>query len=255
MRRYILLCSCIFFSLGSASAQGSTIRTSSLLLTQEKFGWRVSFSDSVASKYSLCSGDLLTTIDSRRTNKMGPLAVMAAFNAAFVRSVPIIARRGAQQVRINLWRGDGSAPAPKKDMRNTFVSGSNQAPDFTLPTLRNVQTKLSAQRGRWVLLSFLNRLAQTYPQKLTVLALAVSDSRDKLGAFAAKMHPVYTILDAGLLKGQPALAYGVGSPSGGGSVPVNVLIRPDGTIAYVQGGYEAPSPLEKQVSDIINTKR
>jgi thiol-disulfide isomerase/thioredoxin len=245
------------------------VRTSSLLLTQEKLGWRVSFSDDAASKYLLHGGDLLTRIDSERADKMGPLAVTAAFNAAFVRPVPISARRGGEQIRINLWRDDGPAPAMKAGMRNSFVSVSNQAPDFTVPSLGNVPSRLFAQRGKWVLLSFwatwcapcqeeapiLSRLAQKYPQKLAVLALAVSDSRDKLNAFAAKLHPAYTILDAGQLKGQPALSYGVGSPSGGGSVPVNILIRPNGTIAYVQGGYEAPSPLERQVTDLLDTKR
>jgi hypothetical protein len=38
-------------------------------------------------------------------------------------------------------------------------------------------------------------------------------------------------------------------------VPVNVLVDPNGTIAYVQGGYEAPSPLEKQVRDLVGAKR
>ena len=53
----------------------------------------------------------------------------------------------------------------------------------------------------------LNRLAKTYPRQLTVLALAVKDSREKLNAFSAKLHPAYTILDAGPLTGQPALAW------------------------------------------------
>lgn len=81
----------------------------------------------------------------------------------------------------------------------------------------------------------LNQLAKAYPQKLTVLALAVNDSRVAVGRFAAKVHPSYTILDAGHLSAEPALAYGVGNPSGGGSVPVNALMGTDGAIAYVQG--------------------
>jgi len=100
----------------------------------------------------------------------------------------------------------------------------------------------------------LNRLAKAYPEQLTVLAPAVKDSREAIKTFAAKPNLAYIIFDAGPLSGEPALAYGVGNPSGGGSVPVNVLVRPDGTIAYVQGGYEDPSPLEKQVHDIISSK-
>jgi cytochrome c biogenesis protein CcmG/thiol:disulfide interchange protein DsbE len=74
------------------------------------------------------------------------------------------------------------------------VSAAQEAPDFTLPTLNNVPVKLASQRGKWVLVSFwatwcapcqeeakiLNRLSQTYPQQLTVLALAVNDSRKNM---------------------------------------------------------------------------
>ena len=267
MRRLFLICSC-FLLVHVASAQGSKVRITSLVLTHEKTGWRVDFPGGAKSEYFLQEGDLLTKIDSRNAATVGPLAIMAAFNASFDRSVPLTVHRGAQKVEINLWRSDGPAPVPTLGAKQEYVSVSERAPDFALPSLTDIQTRLSAQRGKWVLISFwatwcgpcqqeaeiLNRLAKTYPQQLTVLALAVKDSREKLNAFSAKLHPAYTILDAGPLTGQPALSYGVGKPTGGGSVPVNVLVRPDGTIAYVQGGYEEPSPLEKQVSDFITAK-
>jgi hypothetical protein len=69
-----------------------------------------------------------------------------------------------------------------------------------------------------------------------------------------KVKPLYGILDAGPLDAQPALSYGVGYPKGGGNVLVNVLVQPDGRIAYVQGGYETPSPLEQQVAGAIAGK-
>lgn len=148
------------------------------------------------------------------------------------------------------------------------MSAAQKAPDFTLPTLNGVPVRLASQRGKWILISFwatwcapcqeeakiLNRLMRAYPQQLTVLALAVKDSRENLNGFAEKTKPLYTILDAGALNAKPALAYGVGTRSGGGHLPVNVLVQPDGRIAYAQGGYEAPSPLEKQVSDAIAGK-
>jgi hypothetical protein len=71
-----------------------------------------------------------------------------------------------------------------------------------------------------------------------VLALALQDSRKNLNEFAAKVTPLHTILDAGLLDAHPALSYGVGNPKGSSNVPVNVLLQPDGRIANVQGGYE-----------------
>ena len=268
MRRFLLICCLCLLSVHFASAQGSKVRITSLVLTHEKAGWRADFPDGAKSKYALQNGDLLTNIDGKNAGMVGPLAVTAAFNASFDRSVPLTVRRGAQQVQINLWRSDGPAPSPKPGAKQAYVSVSEKAPDFALPTLTDIPTRLSAQRGKWVLISFwatwcgpcqqeaeiLNRLAKTYPQQLTVLALAVKDTREKLNAFSAKIHPAYTILDAGPLTGKLALSYGVGSPTGGGSVPVNILVRPDGTIAYVQGGYEAPSPLEKQVSDFITAK-
>lgn len=97
----------------------------------------------------------------------------------------------------------------------------------------------------------LSKLAQAYPQQLQVLAVAVQDDHKKLEAFAARVKPAYTILESGDLKSTLALSYGVNNGMGSATVPYSVLVRPDGTIAYVQGGYEAPSPLEKQISDFI----
>ena len=267
MRRFPFLYCCLLFFCTSACAQGSKVRIASVLLTQEKSGWRVDFPDSTAKKYALQTGDLLTAIGAKNASNMGPLAIAAAFNAAFIRAVPLTLERGGGVQKINLWRGDGTPPPPKP-VPQSLVSAAEEAPDFTLPTLSNVSVRLSSQRGRWVLLSFwatwcapcneeallLNRLAKAYPQRLTVLALAVKDTRRNLNAFARRLRPAYTILDAGPFRSQLALAYGVGTLSEGGSVPVNVLVRPDGTIAYVQFGYKAPSHLEEEVIDAVGGK-
>jgi thiol-disulfide isomerase/thioredoxin len=230
-------------------------------------GWRVDFPDGAAGEYSLQTGDLLTEFDGNNAGRMGPLAVLRAFNDAFSRLVQLTIRRGSRLQKINLWRDDGPVPATRPPEKS-FVSTAQEAPDFTLPTLTDVHVTLASQRGKWVLISFwatwcvpcreeaevLNRLAQANSQELTVLALAVNDSRENISEFVARVKPYYTILDAGRLNAQPALSYGVGTPTGGGSVPVNVLVRPDGGIAYVQGGYVASSPLEKQVRGAISAK-
>lgn len=177
--------------------------------------------------------------------------------------------RAGKTIDMPLWRGDGAAPPMKAVQRDLAVSSSMKAPAFTLRTLDGKLESLSANRGKWVLVSFwatwctpcqaeapiLSQLVKENSGRLAVLAVAVNDKQDKLNAFANRLHPAYTIVDGGLLTGQPALAYGVGRPGGGGSVPVNILVRPDGTIAYVEGGFEAPSPLGDDVNGYLMAKR
>jgi peroxiredoxin len=265
MRRISFLFLCLLLCSVSGLAQSAKVRIDKLLLTREVAGWRVEFPDGAAGEYSLQPGDLLTKFDASDAGRVGPLAVARAFNDAFSRAVQLTIRRGSKLQEITLWRSDEPAPSPTPALEKSFAATEEKAPDFTLPSLNGALVKLSSLRGKWVLISFwatwctpcqeeaeiLNQLARAYPQKLSVLALAVKDSRENLAAFSARIRPAYTILDAGALNGQPALSYGVGIPSGGGSVPVNVLVRPNGKIAYVQGGYVAPSPLEKQVGEAL----
>lgn len=251
------------FALGfEATAQ--TVRMAPLLLTKERGGWRASFSKGNG-EWSLQTDDLVTTIDGTTAATMGPLTVLYVFNTAFSRSIPVSVERRGHAAKILVWRGDGPAPSAKPIQANGLVAATQQAPGFTLPALDGTKISPRSQRGKWILVSFwatwcapcqeeaaiLNQLAQEHPKDLKVLAVAVNDHRDKLDAFILKTHPTYTILDGGSLQDQPALAYGVGNPKGGGSVPVNVLVRPNGKIAYVEGGYQAPSPLKEEVTELI----
>lgn len=110
MRRIAYFCCCLLLFHVSAFAQSSKVRVSSLLLTQEKNGWRVDFPDGEASKYSLQSGDLLISINARTANHMGPLAVLAAFNEGLSRVVPLRVQRGTEFNRVSLWRSDEPPP-------------------------------------------------------------------------------------------------------------------------------------------------
>ena len=256
----------VFLFLTGVMAAAQTVRMTPLVLTKEQGGWRASFSNGTNARWSLQNGDLVTAINGTAAGEIGPLAVMYVFNSAFSRPVPVSVDRRSKRANILVWRGDGPAPVAKTVPPNQSVAVTQRAPDFTLPELDGTRINLNSQRGKWVLLSFwatwcvpcqeeakvLNQLARDHPHDLKVLAVAVNDHRDQLDAFVAKIHPTYTILDGGSLQGETALAYGVGNPNGGGSVPVNVLVRPNGTIAYVEGGYQEPSPLGEDVTEIMS---
>src|SRR5271169_6297216 len=121
MRRTVYFSCCLLLSCVSVLAQNSKVRVSSLLLTQEKTGWRVDFPDGAASKYSLQTGDLLIAIDSRNADHMGPLAMLGAFNAAFHRAVPLTVQRDTQLNKISLWRSDGPPPSTSTKQEKDFV--------------------------------------------------------------------------------------------------------------------------------------
>src|ERR1700733_14486944 len=149
MRPIGLLYCCLLISVSVALGQESIVQITSLRLTHEKAGWRVDFPGGGVGKYGLQGNDLLIQIDGNDAGGFGPLAVMAVFNSAFNRTVPIVAARNRQQIKINLWRGDGASPELEVDAPKSLVSASSKAPDFTLPTLNDVPVRLASQRGKW----------------------------------------------------------------------------------------------------------
>lgn len=66
------------------------VQFSTVLLTQEKSGWRVALLDHAAGKYGLTSGDLLARVDGHDAATLGPLAMAEFMDSAFVRAFPII---------------------------------------------------------------------------------------------------------------------------------------------------------------------
>jgi peroxiredoxin len=265
MRRIAIALLALSFSSLAASGQPSKVGDGFMLLTQEPDGWHVDNVNRKALKNLLEPDDVISRIDARDAGSLGPLAVRLIYGSAFERTIPLQVQRGGRSQKVDLWLSDGPAPPDKPDPATLKdVSLAEAAPDFALPALDGSTTRLSALKGKWVLVSFwatwcgpcmqeepiFNRLADDYKAKLTILALALKETHASLESFSAKYKPHYTILDAGSLKGPVALAYGVTRP-GASSVPISVLVRPDGTIAYVHGGYEAPSPLEARIRDAI----
>jgi peroxiredoxin len=266
VRRVLVLCVFLLTAGWAATAQqGTKVQFSTVLLTQEKNGWQVELLDHVSSKYGLLSGDLLVSVDGNDASTFGPLVMTAFMNNASVRAFPITVVRGGYRRELILYRSEGEVPAPKTLAKKSLVARGAEAPELNLPSLQGKTVILKDYRGKWVLLNFwatwclpcqeespiLSKLALAYPQQLQVLAIAVQDDHKNLETFAARMKPAYTILESGDLKSAVALSYGVNNGMGSATVPFSVLVRPDGTVAYVQGGYESPSPLEKQVRDFI----
>jgi len=97
----------------------------------------------------------------------------------------------------------------------------------------------------------LDRLAAIDPARLRVLALDVQDKPEAVAAFSRENRPLYTVLEAGRMNAPVPLQYGIGNPPGGGSVPVSILLAPDGSVAYAQGGFWTPSPLETTVRSLV----
>ncbi|MGA3090126.1 MAG: TlpA disulfide reductase family protein [Terriglobales bacterium] len=253
------------FAQGTAKVQFSTV-----LLTREQAGWRVAISDPASSRYGLMSGDLLVWVDGNDASTLGPLAMTAFMNNALLRAFPVTIVRGDQRTELILYRSEGKVPATEKLTKKSSVATGAEAPDFSLPSLQGGKSiSLKDYRGKWVLLNFwatwcapcqaespiLSRLARAYPQQLQVLAVAMQVEHKDLVEFADHKKTAYTILESSDLKSAIALSYGVNNGMGSSTLPINVLIRPDGTVAYVQGGYETPSPLEKQVSDALSQGR
>lgn len=263
MRRLTILC--LLTLSANLFGQRVTMRVTTLTLTKEAKGWRAAFPAGNPGKYNLQTGDLITRIAETDASGAGPLLMLAEFNAAFDRAIPMSFTRGGTHLRSVIWRGDGAAPSAHASTPIPAVSRSAKAPGFSLPNLAGQKVQLAQFRGKWLLINFwatwcapckeesviLNRLAKRFPDKLTILAVDVGDQPDKIAAFSQHNPPAYTILDGGSLQSTVSLRYGVGHPGGGGSVPLNVLVAPEGSIAYVEGGFEAPSPLEGEIASFV----
>jgi thiol-disulfide isomerase/thioredoxin len=266
MRRIISSLAALMLVSHAAVAASSKVGDAFMLLSREARGWRVESVAVGATGKILKRNDLILRIDGRDAAGLGPLALRLEFAAASDTAMPALLERDGKMLPFVLWLADGAPPPQRTDPTATKdVSSSELAPDFALPSLAGSVASLWALRGKWVVVSFwatwcapcmleepvLDRLAKAYRGRLVVLALALKETHASLEAFTKKFAPAYTVVDAGSLKGPIPRMYGVTRP-GASTVPVNVLVRPDGTIAYVQSGYQEPSPLEARVREALD---
>ncbi|MCL4239812.1 MAG: TlpA family protein disulfide reductase [Dehalococcoidia bacterium] len=117
------------------------------------------------------------------------------------------------------------------------------APDFLLASTDGSEERLSAYRGKWVLLNFwaswcgpcrqetphLQRLQARRPDTLVVLGVNQQESRDTAAEFVEEYQLTYPIaLD---LSGEVSTAYRVGR-----GLPVSMLVDPTGVIRELRIG-------------------
>jgi thiol-disulfide isomerase/thioredoxin len=198
-------------------------------------------------------------IGGANAGRIGPLALIRLFNRAFSAPLQLSLLRNGRTIPITWYR---SADAP--DATTTFpplgASLAFQAPAFVFRSTDGLLVSLGKQRGHWVLVNFwgtwctpcrveapiLSRLQHDYPDRLTVVGLALNDTPADLQRYIETVHPGYSLVNVGSLNSSVAVRYGVSEPVHGGSLPVSVLIRPDGQVAYVQGG-GTDVPLEAEI--------
>jgi thiol-disulfide isomerase/thioredoxin len=258
------LVACSNSGFGAHMRPPPTVRNSDITLAYRR-GWIVRAVKSIPGM-TLREGDQLLAIDGKPATQMSPLEISWLVNQTFISPVQAQVSRGGERTTASIFRGD--QPSPRRPTR-LRIAAATQVPDFALRTLNgNHQVTLRSLRGRWVLLNFwgtycapcrieapiLSRLARVEARRLTVLGLDVNDTPATAKAFLATNPRSYPMLDAGMLKDRLAVSYGVGNPDGGGSIPVSVLIAPDGAVAYVQGGFWEPSPLESEVHSYLDSR-
>jgi peroxiredoxin len=255
---------CSNTSFGAHMRPPPTVRNSDVILAYQR-GWIVRAVKPLRGM-TLREGDQLLAIDGKPAREMSPLEMSWLLNQTFDSPIQVKVSRAGKPTPAVIFRGNQPSPGKPIHVR---IAAARQAPEFVLRTLNgNRQITLRSLRGRWVLLNFwgtycapckieapiLSRLARVEAHRLSVLGLDVNDTPATATAFLAKNPRTYPILDAGMLKDRLAVSYGVGNPQGGGSVPVSILIAPDGKVAYVQGGFWQPSPLEAEVHSYVDSR-
>jgi len=134
------------------------------------------------------------------------------------------------------------------------VEDRHQAIDSETPEIRVADTREVGCRNAGAPMS------RAHAQAFPIERLDDFGGKDRLDM---SNHQGTSLLCRGVVGGEICpnawvLAYwnAIGANNGMGSatLPYSVLVRPDGTIAYVQSGREVPSPLEQQVRDAITEK-
>jgi len=247
----------LFAHLGQAQIVTKSVDTASIDLgwvaaVQQARGWQVVTAPDPPSSYKgtrhLQIEDVLLKIDGYDVSRLGPLAVARILEDVPFRTVPVILERNGKTVEVQLF-GEGVVTGGTiKTTPSYSPYGLQQrddaAPQFSLFDLQGRQHTAAFYQGKWVLLNVwgtwcsgcleeipaLNYLSTNYSTRVIVLSVDINDEPATLERFLTQ-HPLsYPVLLGGSFEDSFAQSYNVHL------APTNVVIAPNGNIAFVGRG-------------------
>ncbi len=204
-----------------------------------------------AEQAGLQKGDELIAVDGQEVANLPIRETIDLLVVAHAAPVRLRVRRGTLTFDVDISR------VPTRRLYAPLQSAVHRrrgqpAPVFSLPDSQGDMVSLEQFRGPWVLLNFwatwcgpcrleiplLKKWATDFAGKLVVLGLNVEDNADALQDFLSDTPLPYRVLIAGQFQDKVSQAYNVRS------IPLNVIVAPDGTVAYLEVGFLPLSPLE-----------
>ena len=229
-------------------AQQRTVRFGRGELVFERKGWRLHLDPGEKQFGGLLDDDLIQVIGGIPSSRVGPPAVMSIVASAAPQSVSLTVMRGDNPVKFTFWSGKRPNPTPKPI--SPTVSRSFNAPEFSLKSPDGKTVSLSDNRKSWTVVNFwgtwcgpcivelpeMESIARSRTPRINVVGLAVMDEDSDIRSFLRK-HPLpYPVAKAGNKSSSLLRRYGLLVPGGRLGVPVTVILRPGGEIAYMQAG-------------------
>ncbi len=242
------------------SAMGATFRsvedTGRILITEVLPG-------SPAERAGLKSDDELLAVGDNAVGEMTLAQLADFFSKPGDSGERIRVRRGSHELDATLkpvYSGQLLQSPGAEKMPFPLHARGEQAPAFSLPDLRGKSVALNNFRGKPVLLTFwaswcrlcvaeadlFDRLNREMGTRLVVLGLDVDDDPEELQHFLKNRPVSYPILIAGDFPSPIPITYDLV-----GTLPLTVIIDPDGYIRYLQAGYSPRGLLESRVRSLV----
>jgi cytochrome c biogenesis protein CcmG/thiol:disulfide interchange protein DsbE len=218
---------------------------------------------SPAERAGLKNDDELLAVGNKAVGEMTLAQLADFFSKPPDSGKRIRVRRGSHQVDTTLkpvYSQQSLKSSEAQKMPFPLHARGEQAPAFSLPDLRGRSVALNNFRGKPVLLTFwaswcrlcvaeadlFDRLNREMGTRLVVLGLDVDDDPEELDHFL-KIRPLsYPILIAGDFPSPIPITYDLV-----GTLPLTIVVDPDGYINYLQIGYSPSGPLESRVRSLV----